>query len=177
VFAIRGRGVVATGRVERGQIWAGDEVALVGLGGDRVVLLGGVERRDRAVMGDEAALLLSRVDRAEVLPGMVLAEPGSVRSHTRFRARIILDATGSAAGDGEPPSIAASAQRAELRLRSARVDASLRPTAEAGGAASDARVDVEVMLDRPVAVEPGLPFEIWVEGRRVGDGTVTGILQ
>src|SRR5690606_22761029 len=88
VFSITGRGTVATGRIERGKVKVGDELALVGFGSDKKTVVTGVEMfrklLDEGVAGDNAGLLLRGVEKTEIERGMVLAKPGSITPHTSF---------------------------------------------------------------------------------------------
>jgi elongation factor Tu len=92
VFSITGRGTVATGRIETGVVNSGEEMQLVGLGASRKTVVTGVEMfrkiLDRGEAGDNVGLLLRGVDKNEIKRGMVIAKPGSITPHTRFKAEI-----------------------------------------------------------------------------------------
>ena len=92
VFSITGRGTVATGRIERGKIKVGEEVALVGFGSDKKTVVTGVEMfrklLDDGQAGDNVGLLLRGVDKKDIERGMVLAKPGSITPHTKFEAEV-----------------------------------------------------------------------------------------
>ena len=90
VFSITGRGTVATGRIESGVIKVGDEMAIVGMGCDKSSVCTGVEMfrklLDQGEAGDNAGLLLRGIDKEDIARGMVLAKPGSITPHTKFKA-------------------------------------------------------------------------------------------
>ncbi|RMF62690.1 MAG: elongation factor Tu, partial [Calditrichaeota bacterium] len=92
VFSITGRGTVATGRIERGKIKVGEEVEIIGLGANRKTVVTGVEMfrklLDEGVAGDNVGLLLRGVDKDEIERGMVVAQPGSITPHTKFKAEV-----------------------------------------------------------------------------------------
>jgi elongation factor Tu len=92
VFSITGRGTVATGRIERGVVKQGEEVAIVGMGEDRKTVVTGVEMfrkiLDQGQAGDNAGLLLRGVGKEEIQRGQVLAKPGSITPHTKFKAEV-----------------------------------------------------------------------------------------
>ena len=92
VFSITGRGTVATGRIERGKVKTGDEVALIGFGSDKKSVVTGVEMfrklLDDGQAGDNVGLLLRGIDKKDIERGMVLAKPGSITPHTKFEAEV-----------------------------------------------------------------------------------------
>jgi len=94
VFSITGRGTVATGRIERGQILVGDTVELIGLGETKTTTITGLEMfqktLDKGLAGDNIGILLRGVQKAEVLRGMVLAKPGTIKPHTKFEAEVYI---------------------------------------------------------------------------------------
>ena len=94
VFSITGRGTVATGRIETGVVNTGDEMQIVGLGADKKTVVTGVEMfrkiLDRGEAGDNVGLLLRGVDKKEIKRGMVIAKPGSIKPHTRFKAEVYI---------------------------------------------------------------------------------------
>ena len=91
VFSITGRGTVATGRIERGKIKVGEEVALIGFNSDKKTVVTGVEMfrklLDEGQAGDNVGLLLRGIDKEDIERGMVLAKPGSITPHTKFNGR------------------------------------------------------------------------------------------
>ena len=94
VFSITGRGTVATGRIETGVVNTGDEMLIVGLGADKKTVVTGVEMfrkiLDRGEAGDNVGLLLRGVDKKEIKRGMVIAKPGSIKPHTKFKAEVYI---------------------------------------------------------------------------------------
>src|SRR5690606_27710630 len=92
VFSITGRGTVATGRIERGKVKVGEEIEMVGLGASKKSVVTGVEMfrklLDEGVAGDNVGLLLRGVGKDEIERGMVLAKPGSITPHTKFKAEV-----------------------------------------------------------------------------------------
>jgi elongation factor Tu len=175
VLTITGRGTVVTGAVERGQVRSGDPVEVVGLGGTVTSVVTGVETfgktMERAVAGDNTALLLRGVRRHQVRRGQVVAAPGSQRAHQRFTASVYL----LAAAEGGRRTGVRTGYRPQFFVRTTDVVGVLDLGPD-GTAAPGARIAVTVELGQPVALEPGLGFAIREGGRTVGAGTVGHLL-
>jgi elongation factor Tu len=175
VLTITGRGTVVTGAVERGQVRSGDPVEVVGLGGTVTSVVTGVETfgktMERAVAGDNTALLLRGVRRHQVRRGQVVAAPGSQRAHQRFTASVYL----LAAAEGGRRTGVRTGYRPQFFVRTTDVVGVLDLGPD-GTAAPGARLAVTVELGQPVALEPGLGFAIREGGRTVGAGTVEHLL-
>ncbi|MEU4509658.1 elongation factor Tu [Nonomuraea wenchangensis] len=169
VLTVTGRGTVVTGAIERGSVRVGDTVEAVGLGDGFTAVVTGVETfgktMERGEAGDNAAVLLRGVRREQVRRGMVLAEPGSQRERTSFRARVYL-LTPEEGGRRRP---IASGYRPQFYLRTTDVPGELLLD---GPAEPGETVEVAVELGRPVALEPGLGFAVREGGLTVGAGTI-----
>ncbi|SEU20214.1 elongation factor Tu [Nonomuraea wenchangensis] len=172
VLTVTGRGTVVTGAVERGSVRVGDQVEAVGFGDGFTAVVTGVETfgktMERGEAGDNAAVLLRGVRREQVRRGMVLAEPGSQRERTSFRARVYL-LTPEEGGRRRP---IASGYRPQFYLRTTDVPCELLLD---GPAEPGETVEVAVELGRPVALEPGLGFAVREGGLTVGAGTILAV--
>jgi elongation factor Tu len=175
VLTITGRGTVVTGAIERGQVRCGDTVEIVGLGVTVTSVVTGVETfgkaMERAVAGDNAALLLRGVRRHQVRRGQVAAAPGSQLAHRRFTASVYL----LAAAEGGRRTGVRTGYRPQFFVRTTDVVGVLDLGPD-GTAAPGAQLTVTVELGQPVALEPGLGFAIREGGRTVGAGTVDRLL-
>jgi elongation factor Tu len=175
VLTITGRGTVVTGAIERGQVRCGDTVEVVGLGATVTSVVTGVETfgkaMERAVAGDNAALLLRGVRRHQVRRGQVVAAPGSQVARQRFTASVYL----LAAAEGGRRTGVRTGYRPQFFVRTTDVVGVLDLGPD-GTAAPGARLTVTVELGQPVALEPGLGFAIREGGRTVGAGTVGRLL-
>ncbi|MET9631483.1 elongation factor Tu [Lentzea sp. NPDC006480] len=174
VMTITGRGTVVTGAVERGVLGLGDQVEVIGLGSPVTSVATGIETfgkpMQQAQAGDNAAVLLRGVKRGEVRRGQVLALPGSVAPHTRFRASVYLL---SHAEGGRHTGIASN-YRPQFHFRTGDVVGVVeldRTLALPGDT-----VEVTVELGKAVAMDTGLGFAIREGGKTVGAGTVGEIL-
>ncbi len=172
VLTVTGRGTVVTGAIERGSVRVGDQVEAVGFGDGFTAVVTGVETfgktMERGEAGDNAAVLLRGVRREQVRRGMVLAEPGSQRERTSFRARVYL-LTPEEGGRRRP---IASGYRPQFYLRTTDVPGELLLD---GPAEPGETVEVAVELGRPVALEPGLGFAVREGGLTVGAGTILSV--
>jgi elongation factor Tu len=178
VFTITGRGTVTTGRVERGRVKVGDEVAIVGMRDEtRKTVVTGVEMfrklLDEAVAGDNIGTLLRGVDRKEVERGMVLAKPGSIKPHTKFNAEVYV-LTKDEGGRHTP---FFNGYRPQFYFRTTDVTgvAKLPEGVEMVMPGDNIRMNIELIT--PIAIEEGLRFAIREGGRTVGAGVVTGIIE
>src|ERR1700735_3501753 len=177
VFSITGRGTVATGRIERGKVKVGDELAMVGFGSDKKTVVTGVEMfrklLDDGQGGDNVGLLLRGVAKEDVERGMVVAKPGSITPHTRFEAEVYV-LTKEEGGRHTP---FFKGYRPQFYFRTTDVTGDVKlPTGVEMVMPGD-NVSVEVALITPVALEKGLRFAIREGGHTVGAGAVTEIIE
>ena len=176
VFTITGRGTVATGRVERGVIKVGDTVEIVGMTDEsKSTVVTGVEMfrklLDQAVAGDNIGALLRGVDRKEIERGQVLAKPGSIHPHTKFKAEVYV-LTKEEGGRHTP---FFSNYRPQFYFRTTDVTGviNLEEGVEMVMPGDNVRMNIELIT--PIAIEKGLRFAIREGGRTVGAGAVTEI--
>jgi len=177
VFSITGRGTVATGRIERGVVNMGEEVELVGLGGDRKTVVTGVEMfrkiLDRGEAGDNAGLLLRGVGKEEIERGQVLAKPGSITPHTKFKAEVYV-LTKEEGGRHTP---FFNGYRPQFYFRTTDVTGAAQLPEGVEMVMPGDNVQMEVELISPIAMDPELRFAIREGGRTVGAGVVTEIIE
>ena len=176
VFTITGRGTVATGRVERGQVNVGDTVEVVGLKekAEQYVVTGLEMFRktlDSAVAGDNVGALLRGVDRKDIERGQVLAKPGSIKPHTKFKAEVYV-LTKEEGGRHTP---FFSNYRPQFYFRTTDVTGSIELPSGTEMVMPGDNVTIDVELIHPIAVEQGTTFSIREGGRTVGSGMVTEI--
>ncbi len=177
IFTITGRGTVATGRVERGKVRVGEEVEIVGLRAEaqRTVVTGLEMFRktlDEAVAGDNIGVLLRGVEKEAIERGMVLAKPGSINPHLKFRAEVYV-LTKEEGGRHTP---FFTGYRPQFYFRTTDVTGDIALPAGVEMVMPGDNVNLEVVLITPVALEEGLRFAIREGGRTVGAGVVTGIV-
>ena len=176
VFTITGRGTVATGRVERGSVKVGDTVEIVGLKEEKKsTVVTGVEMfrklLDEAVAGDNIGCLLRGVDRKEIERGQVLAKPGSIHPHTKFKAEVYV-LTKEEGGRHTP---FFNGYRPQFYFRTTDVTGVTELPEGTEMVMPGDNVTMEVELITPIAIEQGLRFAIREGGRTVGAGVVTAI--
>ena len=176
VFSISGRGTVATGRVERGQVNTNDEVEIVGLTDEsRKVVVTGLEMfrktLDYAEAGDNVGALLRGVARTEIERGQVLAKPGSVNPHTKFSAEVYV-LTKDEGGRHTP---FFNNYRPQFYFRTTDVTGVINLPAGVEMCMPGDNVKMDVELITPIAIEKGLRFAIREGGRTVGSGVVSAI--
>ena len=176
VFTITGRGTVATGRVERGQLKTSDEVELIGLTEERrKIVVTGIEMfrkiLDYAEAGDNIGALLRGVQRSEIERGQVLCKPGSINPHTKFRGQVYV--LKKEEGGRHTPFF--NNYRPQFYFRTTDVTGvvSLPEGTEMCMPGDNVEMDVELIT--PIAIEEGLRFAIREGGRTVGSGVVTKI--
>jgi elongation factor Tu len=175
VFSITGRGTVGTGRVERGTIHQGDEVEIVGIRETRKTVCTGVEMfrklLDEAEAGDNVGLLLRGVDKNDLERGMVLAKPGSVTPHTKFKAEVYV--LKKEEGGRHTPFF--SGYRPQFYFRTTDVTgvATLPEGVEMVMPGDNITMDVELIT--PIAMEKELRFAIREGGRTIGAGVIADI--
>jgi elongation factor Tu len=178
IFTISGRGTVATGRVERGKVKVGEEVELVGLRAEspkKVVT--GVEMfkklLDEGTAGDNIGVLLRGTDRAEIERGMVLAKPGSITPHTKFKGEVYV--LTKEEGGRHTPFFTGYRPQFYFRTTDVTGVAHLPEGVEMVMPGDNTQMQVELIT--PIAMEKGLRFAIREGGRTVGSGTVTEIIE
>ncbi len=177
VFSITGRGTVATGRIETGIVKVGEEVELVGMGNDRKTVVTGVEMfrklLDEGRAGDNAGLLLRGVGKEEIERGQVLAKPGSITPHTKFKAEVYV-LTKEEGGRHTP---FFDGYRPQFYFRTTDVTGAAHLPEGVEMVMPGDNVQMEVELITPIAMDPELRFAIREGGRTVGAGVVTEILE
>ncbi|MGI6359306.1 MAG: elongation factor Tu [Bacillota bacterium] len=178
VFTITGRGTVATGRVERGTVKVGDEVEIVGLREEsRKTVVTGVEMfrklLDRAEAGDNIGLLLRGVDRKEIERGMVLAKPGSIKPHTKFKAEVYV----LKKEEGGRHTAFFSGYRPQFFFRTTDVTGSIELPEGVEMVMPGDNITMTIELITPIAMEQGVRLAIREGGRTVGAGVVTEIIE
>ena len=178
VFSITGRGTVATGRVERGVLKVGDEVEIVGMSDERrKVVVTGVEMfrklLDEAETGDNIGALLRGVQRTEIQRGQVLAAPGTINPHTKFKGQVYV--LKKEEGGRHTPFF--NGYRPQFYFRTTDVTGDLKLPEGTEMCMPGDNVVMEISLITPIAIEEGLRFAIREGGRTVGSGVVTEILE
>ena len=178
VFSITGRGTVATGRVERGVLKVSDEVEIVGIADEiRKVVVTGVEMfrklLDQAQTGDNIGALLRGVQRTDIERGQVLAAPGSVHPHTKFKGEVYV--LKKEEGGRHTPFF--NGYRPQFYFRTTDVTGDLKLPEGTEMCMPGDNVVMEIELITPIAIEEGLRFAIREGGRTVGSGVVTEIIE
>jgi elongation factor Tu len=176
VFSITGRGTVATGRIDRGKIKVGEEVALVGFGSDKKSIVTGVEMfrklLDDGQAGDNVGLLLRGVDKKDIERGMVLAKPNSIKPHTKFEAEVYV-LTKDEGGRHTP---FFKGYRPQFYFRTTDVTGSIELPSGTEMVMPGDNIQMMIELIAPIAMEEQVRFAIREGGRTVGAGVVTKIL-
>ena len=177
VFTITGRGTVVTGRVERGQLKLNDEVEIVGIKPTRKSVVTGIEmfrkQLDYAEAGDNAGGLLRGVNREDVERGQVLAKPGSVTPHTKFKAQVYV--LSKEEGGRHTPFF--SNYRPQFYFRTTDVTGVIELPEGTEMVMPGDNVEMTVELIAPIAIENGTKFSIREGGRTVGAGNVSEIIK
>jgi elongation factor Tu len=177
IFSISGRGTVATGRIERGQVKVGEEVEIIGIRPTRKTVVTGVEMfkklLDSGMAGDNVGLLLRGVERKEIERGQVIAKPGSITPHTKFKAEVYV-LTKEEGGRHTP---FFSGYRPQFYFRTTDVTgiAELAEGVEMVMPGDNSQLTIELIA--PIAMEKGLRFAIREGGRTVGAGTVSEVIE
>ncbi len=175
VFSIKGRGTVATGRVERGEVHVSEEVEMIGMKDTRKVVVTGVEMfnklLDSGQAGDNIGVLLRGIERDEVERGQVLAKPGSIKPHTKFTARVYV-LTKEEGGRHTP---FYNGYRPQFYLRTTDVTGAIGLQDGAEMIMPGDHVDMDVELITPIAIEVGQRFAIREGGRTVGAGVINAV--
>jgi len=177
VFSITGRGTVATGRVERGQVKVGEEVEIVGLGETRKSVVTGVEMfrklLDEGQAGDNIGCLLRGIEKTDIERGMVLAKPGSITPHKKFKAKVYV--LSKEEGGRHTPFFPG--YRPQFYFRTTDVTGSIKLDAGVEMIMPGDNAAIEVELIAPIAMEKELRFAIREGGRTVGAGVVVDIIE
>jgi len=177
IFSIQGRGTVVTGRIERGKVKVGEEVEIVGFRDTRKTVVTGVEmfkkQLDEGLAGDNAGLLLRGIAKEDVERGMVLAKPGSITPHTKFKAEVYI-LTKEEGGRHTP---FFKGYRPQFYLRTTDVTGVAELPAGTEMVMPGDNVSLVIELITPVAMEKGLRFAIREGGHTVGAGTISEIVQ
>jgi elongation factor Tu len=177
VFGIKGRGTVATGRVERGVVKVGEEIEIVGVKPTRKVVVTGVEMfkklLDEGRAGDNIGTLLRGIEREDIERGQVLAKSGSVKPHTKFKSRVYV-LTREEGGRHTP---FYNGYRPQFYLRTTDVTGAIGLHGGAEMVMPGDNVDMDVELITPIALETGQRFAIREGGHTVGAGAITEILE
>ena len=176
VFTITGRGTVATGRVERGQLRTGDEVEIIGLTTERAkTVVTGIEMfrkiLDYAEAGDNIGALLRGIQRTDIERGQVLCKPGSIHPHTKFSGQVYV--LKKEEGGRHTPFF--NNYRPQFYFRTTDVTGVITLPADKEMCMPGDNVEIAVELITPIAIEEGLRFAIREGGRTVGSGVVTKI--
>jgi elongation factor Tu len=178
VFTITGRGTVGTGRVERGQVKVGEEVEIVGLKDEtKKTVVTGIEMfrklLDAGIAGDNIGVLLRGIDRNEIERGQVLAKPGSVKPHKKFKAEVYV--LSKEEGGRHTPFFAN--YRPQFYFRTTDVTGTIKLPEGVEMVMPGDNVQMDVELITPIACEEGLRFAIREGGRTVGAGVVTSVAE
>ncbi len=176
VFSITGRGTVATGRVERGVVKLNEEVELVGIKPTRKVVITGIEMfrksLDEARSGDNAGLLLRGIQRTEIERGQVLAKPGTITPHTKFKAEVYV----LKKEEGGRHTAFFNGYRPQFYVRTTDITGSIKLPDGVEMVMPGDNVSMEIELIHPIAIEKGMRFAIREGGRTVGSGVVSDII-
>jgi elongation factor Tu len=177
IFSISGRGTVVTGRIERGRVHVGDEIEIVGLRPTVKKVVTGVEMfkklLDEGMAGDNVGLLLRGTERKDVERGQVLAKPGSITPHTKFKASVYI-LTKEEGGRHTP---FFNGYRPQFYFRTTDVTGVATLPDGTEMIMPGDNTSLEIKLIAPIAMEKGLRFAIREGGRTVGAGTVTDIIE
>ena len=181
VFSITGRGTVATGRIERGTILVGDNVELIGINETKTTTITGLEMfqktLDKGLAGDNIGILLRGVQKTEVLRGMVLAKPGSIKPHTKFDAEVYI----LTKDEGGRHTAIFKGYRPQFYVRTTDVTGTICEFSADGQAVEMVmpgdNVTMNIELIAPIAIENGMRLAIREGGRTVGSGLVTKIIE
>ncbi len=177
VFTISGRGTVVTGRIERGVVKVGEEMEIVGIRPTMKKVVTGVEMfrklLDRGEAGDNVGLLLRGTDRSDVERGQVVAKPGSITPHRRFRAEVYV-LTKEEGGRHTP---FFKGYRPQFFFRTTDVTGAVKMDEGVEMVIPGDNTSLEVELITPIAMERGLRFAIREGGRTVGAGSITDIIE
>ena len=177
VFSISGRGTVVTGRVDRGKVKVGEEIEIVGFKATEKKVVTGVEMfrklLDEGVAGDNIGVLLRGVEKEDVERGQVLAKPGSIKPHTKFKGTVYI--LSKEEGGRHTPFF--NGYRPQFYIRTTDVTGTLKLPEGVEMVMPGDNTTIEGELLTPVALENGARFAIREGGRTVGSGTITEIIE
>ena len=177
VFSIKGRGTVATGRIEQGVVKLNDEVEIVGLKDSQKTVVTGIEAfkksLDQGQAGDNAGLLLRGIDRDQIERGHVIAAPGTITPHTEFEAEVYI----LKKDEGGRHTPFSKGYKPQFYFRTTDVTGEVELPADKEMVMPGDNVTFKVKLQAPIAMEQGLNFAIREGGRTVGAGVVTNIIK
>jgi len=181
VFSITGRGTVATGRIERGLVHVGETVELIGLGETKTTTVTGLEMfqktLDKGMAGDNIGILLRGVQKQDILRGMVLAKPGTIKPHTEFDAEVYI----LTKNEGGRHTSIFPGYRPQFYVRTTDVTGKIATFSSEGVELEMVlpgdTVSMRIELIAPIAVENGMRLAIREGGRTVGSGLVTNIIK
>ena len=175
VFSIKGRGTVATGRIEQGVVKINDEVEIVGLKESQKTVVTGIEAfkksLDQGQAGDNAGLLLRGIDREDIERGQVIAAPGTITPHTEFEAEVYI----LKKEEGGRHTPFSKGYKPQFYFRTTDVTGEVELPADKEMVMPGDNVTFKVKLQAPIAMEQGLNFAIREGGKTVGAGVVTKI--
>jgi elongation factor Tu len=179
VFSIKGRGTVGTGRIEAGKCKIGDEVELVGLmKAPRKTVVTGIEMfnktLDYGTAGDNVGILLRGIEKDDLERGQVLAKPGSITPHTKFEASVYVLSKDE--GGRHTPFFSGYKPQFYFRTTDVTGDVKLPEGVEMCMPGDNVKVTVELLPEKPIAMDEGLRFAIREGGRTVGSGVVTKVI-
>ena len=176
VFSIKGRGTVATGRIERGKLKVGDTLEIVGFGDTKNTVATGIEQfqktLDEGIAGDNVGVLLRGVEKEAIERGQVLAAPKSITPHTKFEGEVYV-LTKEEGGRHTP---FFSGYRPQFYFRTTDVTGAAKLLGGAEMVMPGDNVTMEIELQAPIAMEEKLRFAVREGGKTVGSGVVTKIL-
>jgi elongation factor Tu len=177
VFSITGRGTVGTGRIERGIIHTGDEVERVGIRETKKTVCTGVEMfrkiLDEGQAGDNVGLLLRGIEKTDLERGMVLAKPGSITPHTKFKAEVYV--LSKEEGGRHTPFFAG--YRPQFYFRTTDVTGEVKLPEGVEMVMPGDNIRIEATLITPIAMEKELRFAVREGGRTVGAGVITDVIE
>ena len=177
VFSISGRGTVVTGRIETGVLKVGDEVEIVGIKDTQKTTCTGIEMfrklLDQGEAGDNAGILIRGLKRDDVERGQVLAKPGTINPHTKFKAKVYV-LTKEEGGRHTP---FFKGYRPQFYFRTTDITGSVKLPENVEMVMPGDNIDIEVELIAPIAMDPNLKFAIREGGRTVGSGVVSEIVE
>ena len=177
VFGIKGRGTVATGRIERGVVKVGEEIDIVGFGQNTKSVVTGVEMFHKTLEdgqpGDAVGILLRGVEREDIARGAVLSKPGSITPHTKAKAQVYVLTKDE--GGRHTPFFSGYRPQFYIRTTDVTGEIKLAEGTEMVMPGDNTEMDIELMY--PVALEEGIRFAIREGGRTVGSGVVTSIVE
>jgi elongation factor Tu len=181
VFSITGRGTVSTGRIERGLVLVGENVELVGLGETKQTTVTGLEMfqktLDKGMAGDNIGILLRGLQKADVVRGMVLSKPGSIKPHTKFDAEVYI----LTKDEGGRHTAIFKGYRPQFYVRTTDVTGQIGEFSSEGDEIEMVmpgdNVSMRIELIAPIAIEKGMRLAIREGGRTVGSGLVTNIIE